>query len=341
MPNILELFNQKEILNYLTNREFPALLGESLFPEVKRQSLEFDIIKGAGKTPVIANAHAFDTESEIGSREASKQAMELALIKRKIQLNEKDIIALENPRNATEQQFLMQNVFNDIDSLVAGVKARAEAMRMEALANGTVTLNGNGLSGITVDYGVPNANKEALSGTSLWTDATSKPLDDLERWADQLDGNATRTITSKSVLNALLQHDSIIEALYGKGSQRMATRQELNAFLQQRDLPVIGIYDRKYRAQNPDGSYTSSRYFANNKFVMFGDGDLGQTIYGPTAEEIRLTRNASVDVSKVGNVLAMVYEENLDPVSTWTKAVATALPSFPVADEVFQAQPIA
>ncbi|MCJ0932929.1 major capsid protein [Virgibacillus halodenitrificans] len=340
MPNILELFNQKEVLNYLSNREFPTLLGESLFPEVKRQSLEFDIIKGAGKTPVIANAHAFDTEAEIGSREASKQAMELALIKRKIQLNEKDIIALENPRNATEQQYLMQNVFNDIDTLVAGVKARAEAMRMEALANGTVTLKGNGLN-LTVDYGVPDENKEALSGTSLWTDATSKPLDDLERWADQLDGNATRAITSKSVLNALLQHQSIIEALYGKGSQRMATRQELNAFLQQRDLPVIGVYDRKYRAQNADGSYTSNRYFSNNKFVMFGDGNLGETIYGPTAEEIRLTRDPSIETSKVGNVLAMVYEENLDPVSTWTKAVATALPSFPVADEVFQAQPIA
>jgi hypothetical protein len=340
MPNILELFNQKEVLNYLTNREFPALLGESLFPEVKRQSLEFDLIKGAGKTPVIANAHAFDTESEIGSREASKQAMELALIKRKIQLDEKDIIALENPRNNAEQQYLMQQVFNDMDALVAGVKARTEAMRMEALANGTVTLNGNGLN-LTVDYGVPDENKEVLSGTSLWTDETSDPLGDMERWQDALNGSATRALTSKTVLNALLQHKTIIEALYGKGSQRMATRQEFNAFLQQRDLPVIGVYDRKYRKQNADGTYTSNRYFQNNKFAMFGDGELGETIYGPTAEEIRLTRNPEVDVNKIGNVLAMVYEESKDPVSTWTKAVATALPSFPVADEVFQAQPIA
>ncbi|WP_164670961.1 major capsid protein [Virgibacillus doumboii] len=341
MPNILELFSQKEVLNYLQNREYPALLGESLFPENKRQSLEFDQIKGAGKTPVAASVHAFDTEAEIGSREASKQALELALIKRKIQLSEKDIVALENPRNTAEQQYLMQNVFNDMDVLVQGVKARIEAMRMEVIANGTVTLAENNLSA-TIDYGVPAENKEALSGTSLWTDtANSDPLGDLERWADQLDGNASRALTSKSVLNALLQHPAIIDALYGRGSQRMATRQELNAFLQQRDLPVIGVYDRKYRKQNADGTYTSNRYFANNKFVMFGEGTLGETIYGPTAEEIRLTRDPSIETSKVGNVLAMVYEENLDPVSTWTKAVATALPSFPAADEVFQAQPIA
>jgi hypothetical protein len=341
MANILELFNQKEVLNYLDNRQYPALLGESLFPEVKRQSLEFDLIKGAKRIPVIASVHAFDTEAEIGSREASKMALELALIKRKMKIDEKDIIAIEKPRDASEQQYLMQNVFNDIDVLVAGVKARVEAMRMEVLANGTITLAENGLSA-TIDYGVPAENKEALAGTSLWTDtANSDPIADLERWADTLNGSASRALTSKKVLNALMRHPKVVGALYGNGTQRIPTRQELNAFLQQHDLPVIGVYDNKYRKQNANGTYTQSRYFPENKFVMFGDGALGESIYGPTAEEIRLTRDPSVETSKVGNVLAMVYEENLDPVSTWTKAVATALPSFPAADEVFQAQPIA
>jgi hypothetical protein len=39
MPNVLELFSQPVVLNYLQNRQFPALLGETLFPEVKRDSL--------------------------------------------------------------------------------------------------------------------------------------------------------------------------------------------------------------------------------------------------------------------------------------------------------------
>jgi hypothetical protein len=342
MPNILELFNQKEVLNYLDNRQYPALLGESLFPEVKRQSLEFDMIKGAKKIPVVASVHAFDSEAEIGSREASKMALELALIKRKMKIDEKDIIALEKPRDAAERQYLMQNVFNDIDVLVAGVKARVEAMRMEALATGKIVLNENGLTNVQVDYGVPDENKEALAGTDLWTDtANSDPIADLERWADQLNGMATRALTSKKVLNALMRHPKIVGAIFGNNAQRVPTRQDLNAFLQQHDLPVIGTYDNKYRKQNADGTYTQARYFQENKFVMFGDGALGESIYGPTAEEIRLTRDPSIQTSKVGNVLAMVYEENLDPVSTWTKAVATALPSFSAADEVFQAQPIA
>jgi hypothetical protein len=341
MPNILELFNQKEMLNYQTTRQYAPFLGESLFPEVKRQSLEFDQIKGAGKTPVIASVHAFDTEAEIGSREASKQALELAFIKRKLGLSEKDIIALENPRSAAEQQYLMQNVFNDVDVLVQGVKARIEQMRMEVLAKGTVTLAENGLSAV-IDYGVPAANKQALSGTSLWTDtANSDPLADLDRWATALNGMGTRALTSKAVLNALLRHPKVLSALYGSNSGRIASRADFNGFLAQNQLPQIATYDQVFRKQNANGTYTQGRYFPNNAFVMFGDGALGETIYGPTPEEIRLTRDPSIDTTKVGNVLAMVYEESIDPVSTWTKAVATALPSFPAADEVFQAQPIA
>ena len=33
MPkSVLELFSQKEVLNYLKERKFPALMGEELFP---------------------------------------------------------------------------------------------------------------------------------------------------------------------------------------------------------------------------------------------------------------------------------------------------------------------
>lgn len=339
MPSILELFSQKEVLNYMQNREYPALLGETLFPEVKKQSLEFDMIKGGGSLPVAASVHAFDTEAEIGSREASKMAIELALIKRKMQLKEKDIIAIESPRNAAEQEYLMKNVFNDIDVLTAGVRARVEAMRMEVLSTGKVTLDENGLD-MVVDYGVPDTNKEALSGTGLWTADTSDPLEDLFRWKDAAGTGATRALTSSTVLSALLRHPKIVGALFGKDSMRVATRADLNAFMAQHDLPTIAVYDAQYRKQEKNGLYTKHRYLPKNSFVMFGEGTLGETLYGPTPEESRLVRDPAVNQSQIGNVLAMVYEENLDPVSTWTKAVATAMPSFPTADEVFQAQPI-
>ena len=108
MANIAELFSQKNVLDYVNNRQAPVLLGETLFPARKVQGLEFDVLKAGSKIPTIASVHAFDTEAEIASRVGSKTAQELAFIKRKIQLKEKDLIALRNTRTAEEERYLDQ-----------------------------------------------------------------------------------------------------------------------------------------------------------------------------------------------------------------------------------------
>lgn len=338
MGNVLELFEQRVVLNYLRAVEYPDLALESLFPERKQPGLKFTQIQGASSTPVSATVHAFDTESEIGSRQAETRDLELFLIKRKLQLTEEQIIALESPRNEAEKSYLMNNVFNDVDVLVQGVRARVEAMRGEALANGKIVIKENNLN-LVVDYGVPLANQEALSGTDLWSHADSDPYADMLRWSQALGSSPTKALTSQKILMTLLMHP-LTKAALGKGESGIVTIRDLNAFLGELGLPVIATYDKSYRLQKADGTYESKRYFPENKFVMFSDSTLGETVYGPTAEEIRLTRDPSIEITMEDKVLAMVYEESVDPVGTWTKAVATAIPSFPSANEVFQAQPI-
>ena len=72
--------------------------------------------------------------------------------------------------------------------------------------------------------------------------------------------------------------------------------------------------------------------------VAFGDDQLGQTVYGPTPEESRLMATPGVQQGTVGNVFTTVYETTQDPIATWEKAAATALPSFPEAENVLQAK---
>ncbi|EPD03770.1 hypothetical protein Lpp78_12296, partial [Lacticaseibacillus paracasei subsp. paracasei CNCM I-2877] len=55
-------------------------------------------------------------------------------------------------------------------------------------------------------------------------------------------------------------------------------------------------------------------------------------------EESRLIATPGVQQDIVGNVFATVYETTQDPIATWEKAAATALPSFPEAENVLQAK---
>lgn len=350
MPDILELFSQGTVLDYLKERKYQSYaVGEALFPEQKYDTLEFEYLVGANELPVIAKVHAFDTEAEIGSVEAAKQALEAAYVKKKYQIKERDLIALKHPRTAQEQAYLTQRVFNLIDKAANDVRARIELMRMQAISSGALTLELNTgstvASSVTVDYNVPVTHKEALAGADIWGTGTEDIIGDLESWANALDTVPTRALTSKKIVGIMLRNTKLIGYLYGAGSGRVANLADLNQFLMQQGLPSIAAYESsantKYRIQNADGSYTTKSYFPDNKFVMFGEGPLGETLYGPTPEESRLLLAGNEEVSKVGNLIGMIYEEGLDPVSTWAKAAATAIPSFPEANNVFQAQPIA
>lgn len=345
--SVLEMFNQSTMLDYLQERKYQAYtIGETLFPEKKYSTLDFTYLVGANELPVIASVHGFDVEAEIGSIEASQQALQAAYIKKKYQITEEDLIKLQFPRNPGEADFLKQRVFNLTDKAVNDVRARVEYMRMQALATGKLELKLAHTNGalVTVDYGVPAEHKEVLLGTDQWGTPTADILGDISRWAEALDGGATRVLTSRKILGLMLKDPTLIGFLYGANSARVANLTDLNGFLVQQGLPQIVVYEQgantRYREQAQDGTYTTKSYFPDEAFVMFGDGPLGDTLYGPTPEENRLLRTGA-DVSNVGQVITMLFEEGVDPISTWTKAATTAIPSFPQANNVFQAQPIA
>lgn len=323
------LFPQRDVIDYVNQRPMTPMLGETLFPSRKVQSFSFDYLLAGSRTPVVASVHAFDTESEMGSREAQSQAMSLALVKRKMQLKETDLLALRQPRNASEQAYLVREVYNDVEKVVSAIEARAEVMRMEALANGTVTIKENGLD-TKVDYLVPTTNK--VTGT--FNSATSI-LDLLQDWTDIADDTPTRILTSKKIRNAMLTHPEI-KSLF-KDMAVLPSFGNLNILLSQMGLPTIAVYDAKYRKQKADGTYEKLRYFPEDKMVLMSDVIPGETIWGMTPEEARIVPGGDKNVS-VGNIFAHIYEENLDPVATFTKASAIVMPSLPEANNIVQAQ---
>lgn len=337
MPRVEELLTPREMVDYTKERTKEAYMGEFLFPEVKVEALEIDMVKGASNLSVSAKVHAFDTEAEIGSREGAEYStQDMALIKRKIKIPERTIIALESPRNSKEEEDMIRRIFNDVDMLVSSVRTRVEAMRMEAISSGKISINENGVKA-TVDYGMPAGHKKGLN----WlTESDVDILQDMEEMVntivDDTGFTPTRSLTSKKILNRILRDERIRSAIYGVNSAKMLTVAELNAFLAQQKLPQIAIYDKKYRVQDAKGKYTAKRFLPEESFVMMPDGKMGDTFYGVTAEELALRKNPEADVSDAGNIIVCHYS-TIDPVAEWIKAVATALPSFPYADQVFAA----
>lgn len=328
MARIDELFNTKELLNYYRVKKQPAMLGDTLFPARKIQDIKFDMITGANGLPVSASIHAFDTETELASREVlQKGAAELALIKRKIAIGERDIIAINNPRMDSEQKALVMELFKDGDKMVESVQTRIEAMRMELLSSGKIAINENKVA-ITLDYKVPVGNKKSFN----WSDAsTAKPLEDIKTLADAVEDASgtkpTRILTSSKVLNKILACESVKKAIFGVNFDKIATRKDLNSLLESMELPQVAVYNAKYKVQGSNGKYTTKRYFPENILSMFAENALGETIFGLTAEEIELLGSNKMEEAKmVGNIFVGVEKEG-DPVRRYTKAVATALPT--------------
>ncbi|AKA69844.1 major capsid protein [Clostridium scatologenes] len=337
MTRVEELFSPQAILNYVKNREQTPMLGDILFPETKIEGLDFKMIKGANNLPVSASIHGFDTETEIGSRDGiSYSVEELALIKRKIKMDEKLIIQLNFPRSTQEETQAINQIYNDVDNMVNSVKTRIEAMRMEVITTGKLNINENGVK-TSIDYGTPKVQQS----TTDWTSTDAKILEDIYNWTDKVVQNVgctpTRAVTSKSVLNLLLTNMAIRKAVFGINADKLLTKDMLNQLLSSMDLPEIATYDSQYRTQGNDGKYVVKRYFEDGKFVLLPEGKLGDTIYGLTAEEIELRGKSDTKIESFGNIVAEIYSTK-DPVARWTKAVATCLPSFPYADQIYIAK---
>lgn len=339
--NFEELFGVTVLRDYLKERQLKPFLGELLFPEIKVQDIDFAYLKGANRLPVSASVHAFDTETEIGSREAAEFVKQrLALIKRKIKIGEELIMKLNAPRSQKEFEQVKGKIFDDVDQMVIAVRTRIEAMRMEALTTGKLAVNENDAQ-VGLSYDMPSDNIKTLGGTSVWTDAQADPIQNLYDWVDEMVNRTgirpTRALTSNVVFAKLTTHEKVKKMVYGIYYDKFMSKKDLNEFLKAQDLPTLVTYDERYRVQNANGTYTTKRFFDENKLVLMPDGPLGETVYGLTPEEIELSGKSGNEIHEENKITVQIYRTQ-DPVARWTKASATALPSFPTAGEVLVAK---
>lgn len=323
-----------------------ALLGDTLFPVERVEELTVRSLIGASGAAVMADVTSHLGEAPIvGRRIVGSVEVPIPAIKQKRLLDAPTLIRLQTQRGAVLDAAINE-IFDDVTAVRRGVRATGEYLRMQVLAYGIATLDWVGAQG-AIDYRVPAGHKEILAGTDLWTDPASDPIADLRRWRDIVVGDSGErpmaAVTSSTVTNALVAHDKVRAAMYGVNSARMSTLGEVNAFLQQQQLPQFIAYDRMARRLDANGAETSVRFYPENRLTLIPFvGQIGRLLAAPTPQEGLPAGTAPGRLALDADRIAVhTYMSGMDPVGLVTLGIASHFPSFEFADRTFHAQVIA
>jgi len=329
MALVLDLVDAQELQGYVRGiqleEERNRFTLSQYLPNDNIDEIEYRVTRGSLRDADAAKVRAWDTESPIGSRQGIERIMgELPPISKKIRLGEEERLrrrALERGNNTA----LVDAIYNDAAQMGRAVSARVEMLRGEALVNGTLVINENGVSQ-TVDFG-RRAGHTVTAGTLWSTVATATPVADLRTWVQTyIDTNGVAPayiLTSTAVISNLLRNAEIRTlATTASGVPGLVTIDTVTSVFAAFGLPPFVAYDANVRV---DG--VQQRVTPVNKLVMMPPSNepLGATFWGTTAEALELVEAQAIGTDIAPGMVATVHKLD-DPVSTWTKAAAIALP---------------
>lgn len=335
---IFDLVTAADITAYwetMANQRAPYV-GEQLFPAQKQLGLNLEWINGNSGIPVVLNLSAFDANVIPRSREGfSISKAQMPFFKESYYVDEELRQQLNMVLDSGKAAFIdvvMNRIFNDATRLLEAARAQRERMRMTALTTGALSIASNGQK-VTYDYGVPAAHKKTVN--TSWGAAGATPIDDIRSYQDLIEGDTgvrpTRAICNSGVWSKLLADASIRNTIFVY-SQGVSTVSDsaLRAFLM--DQLGLEVYVNNKFYKNEAG--TKTKFVADDTFVLFPEGQLGNTWFGTTPEESDLLSSSVANVSIADMGVAVTTMHKADPVNVETKVSMICLPSFESSDQI-------
>lgn len=341
------------ITDYVTPQELTGYVRAALADRPENQpsldrwlpnrtinNLMFSFNKGASGLTEAATYRSYNAESPVGAREGvSKVTGKLPPLARKMMLDEFDQLQMRSLPGEIRNLLLRDGV-----RLARQIEARLELARGDALVNGSVSIEENGVSA-TVDF-ARSASHSVTASTSWAQTDTANVLDDLLSWLDvYVDSNGTppgSIVTSRQVRTLLQRNHQIRKQLNPAGNSDTVTSVDgVNSVLQSFDLPPISTYEVKLQV---DGS--SKRVIPQDKLLFLPaatdpnneDGtDLGGTFWGTTLE----SQEPDYGIEETDQPGIVVGNwKTKDPIMLWTHASAIGLPIMANPDASFIADVI-
>lgn len=337
MALIYDLIEPQTLQGFARSLEYPDLVLDGWLPNFEINDIEFRFdrqVLGSGSVLYdedVATYRAFDTEAPIAGRKGTELSFltppqvrgQIPPLSRKIRLGEEERLRMDALRTG-DKRAIIDAIFNDVARLTRAVQARLELARGQALVTGAVTIAENGVAG-AIDFGVPAGN--FVVAPINWNDPDALVVDDLLGWMQYyitLNGQApVHFVTSSRIINGLLRNNQIRNLAGGLAPiPNIVTPATVNAVLSAYGLPTPEVYDTQLKV---DG--VAQRVVADNKvlFLPAKGNQLGRTYYGVTAEALELQSEGKIVARQAPGIVAVV-EKTFDPVATWTKVAALALP---------------
>lgn len=310
---------------------------EELFPDNKKRGLDLKWIKGSRGLPVVLKVSAFDAAAIPRPRIGfEKLTAEMPYFKESTYIDEEMRQELNIVLETGNQAYIdsvMNRIFDDEVNLLRGARASRERMRMMALTTGVIAMSANGQA-FEFDYGVPSAHK-ANAVTSWSSTTTADPLEDIrllkEKIQDDTGAEVVRAMCDGQTWRYLRNNKKIAQAIFvltqGVGA---LTDNSLRDYIKEQVGVDVVVNDKRYT----DESGNAVKFMPANTFVMFPDGDLGNTWFGTTPAESDLMSGNVANVSITDTGVAVTTVQKADPVNVETIVSMICLPSFEQADQI-------
>lgn len=311
---------------------------EELFPDNKKRGLDLKWIKGSRGLPVVLKTSAFDAfaipRPRIGF---DKLTSEMPYFKESTYIDEElrqELNIVLETGNQAYIDSVMNRIFDDEVNLLRGARASRERMRMMALTTGVVSMAANGQV-FNFDYQVPSTHKG--NAAVKWEDTeNADPLEDIriakEQIQDDTGAELTRAMCDGKTWRYLRNNQKIAKAIFvlTQGVGAINDNSLRNYLKEQTGLDIV-VNDKRY----VDESGNKVKFMPADTFVMFPDGDLGNTWFGTTPAESDLMSGSVANVSITDTGVAVTTVQKADPVNVETIVSMICLPSFEQADQVY------
>lgn len=346
-----DVFNAKAIAYNYSEAGSNAIpyLGEGLFPAEKKAGLDLKWVKGHKGLPVSLAPSNFDTKSKFRDRVGvTKNETEMPFFRESMLVKEQDeqeILRVQDSNDPYAVQVL-NNIFNDTQTLVDGAKVVPERMRMQLLAplDGKVGINisANGTN-YTYNYdpdGSWKANHYAkiVTESDKWSaSATCDPVKNLEDAMDAQEAESGERpaiiLMSKATFNMIKASKKVQSGVLAQNTTANVnyTSARVKSYLEEELNVSVAVYNKMFK----DETGTAKKFYPDNIVMLLPSGALGKTWFGTTPEERTLKSRADADVSLVETGISVAVTITDDPVNTKTTVSEIVLPSFERMDECY------